>query len=230
MISIEDLEIRAGTFQLGPISLALSKGQYGVLMGRTGSGKTTLLESLCGLRVPRKGKIYLANRDVTQQRPAERGIGYVPQDGALFPRMSVHENLSFPLIIRKWSRERIDQRTSEIAEMLEILPLLHRYPAKLSGGEIQRVALGRALSFQPQLLLLDEPLSALDEQTRHAMYDVLKSTQTRTGVTTIHVTHNHDEAESLGDTMLQLQNGRITTVKAPGVLPGTCPGEEMATK
>jgi len=226
MIRVEGLLIRAGGFQLGPICFELSHGEYGVLMGKTGSGKTTLLESLCGLRPLEKGAVKLATKDITNIRPAERGIGYVPQDGALFPKMTVWENLAFPLVIRKWSKNQIAERTAEIATMLEINTLLARYPARLSGGEIQRVALGRALSFQPQLLLLDEPLSALDELTRRAMNQVLKSIQAKTGVTTLHVTHNREEAEYLGDVLFQLQNGQIVIEKHPGEAVGNCLREE----
>ena len=230
MIRIENLKIRAGSFRLGPISLQLSAGEYGMLMGKTGSGKTTLLESLCGLRPIENGRITLAGKDVTGLRPGERGIGYVPQDGALFPRMSVRKNLAFPLIIRKWPKTRIEKTTLELAKLLDITPLLDRFPANLSGGEQQRVALGRALSFQPQLLLLDEPLSALDEVTRRTMYEVLKSTQTQSGVTTLHVTHNHDEAEYLGDVWFQVQDGQMVTGKHSDDVLKACHGEEVATQ
>ncbi len=229
MIRIENLKIRAGSFRLGPLSLELSRGEYGVLMGKTGSGKTTLLESLCGLRPIENGRITLAGRDVSGLRPGERGIGYVPQDGALFPRMKVRENMAFPLIIRKWQKPQIEKTTSKLAKQLGIAPLLDRFPASLSGGEQQRVALGRALSFQPQLLLLDEPLSALDEMTRRTMYDLLKTAQTQSGVTTLHVTHNTDEAEYLGDVSFQLQNGQIVTGKRPDQPQEACQGAEVPT-
>jgi ABC-type sugar transport system ATPase subunit len=215
MIRLEDLSIRAGSFQLGAISLELSAGAYGVLMGKTGSGKTTLLECLCGLRPIEHGRIELAGEDVSKRRPAERGIGYVPQDGAMFPKMTVRGHLAFPLIIRKWPKARIEERTTELAEMLAIPSLLDRYPTKLSGGEVQRVAIGRALAFQPQMLLLDEPLSALDDGTRRKMYDVLKSVQAKTGVTTLHVTHSRDEADYLADTLFRLQDGQIAAEQSP---------------
>ena len=211
MIRMVDLTVRAGTFCLNRISLELPSGSYGVLMGKTGTGKTTLLECLCGLRPIDSGCIELAGEDVTHKRPAERGIGYVPQDGALFPNMTVREQLSFPLAIRNWAGKRIDERTSELAELLGITELLDRYPAKLSGGEIQRVALGRALSFQPRLLLLDEPLSALDDATRSKMYELLKTVQTKTKVTALHVTHSHDEARQLADMQFRLADGKIVT-------------------
>jgi ABC-type sugar transport system ATPase subunit len=214
MIRIEELSIRAGSFQLGAISLELSVGEYGALMGKTGSGKTTLLECLCGLRPIEKGRIELAGKDVSKLRPGERGIGYVPQDGAMFPKMTVRGHLEFPLVVRKWPKAQIEQRTAELAEMLAIRSLLDRFPTRLSGGEIQRVALGRALAFQPQLLLLDEPLSALDDGTRHKMYDVLRSVQEKTRVTTLHVTHSRDEANYLADSLFHLEDGQIVTEKS----------------
>jgi molybdate/tungstate transport system ATP-binding protein len=229
MICIQNLSVRAGAFCLDSISLEISSGDYGVLMGKTGSGKTTLLECLCGLRQIEKGKIELAGTDVTEKRPAERGIGYVPQDGALFPKMTVRGHLAFPLIIRKWPRADVENRTNELAEILGISSLLDRYPSRLSGGEIQRVALGRALAFRPPLLLLDEPLSSLDDGTRQQMYDVLKSVQIKTGVTTLHVTHSRDEANHLADSLFHLQDGRIALEKPRNASPHESPSEEIVT-
>lgn len=180
-----------------------------MLMGATGSGKTTLLECVCGLRPVTKGRIVIADCDVTRKRPAERGIGYVPQDAALFPRMSVLRHLAFPLVIRKWRAADIATRTNEIAKMLELTQLLDRFPARLSGGEMQRVALGRALAARPAALVLDEPLSALDDATRGKMHDVLRKVQATTGVTTLHVTHSREEALLLGERLFQLRDGRI---------------------
>ena len=149
------------------------------------------------------------NRDVTDLLPGARGIGYVPQDKALFTTMTVRRHLSFALEIRRMPLEQVDARVREISELLGITRLLDRRPSGLSGGEAQRVALGRALSFHPGILLLDEPLSALDEQTREEMYVLLKSIRERTGVTTLHVTHHQGEAERLADEILVLENGSI---------------------
>src|SRR5205085_1321628 len=139
-------------------------------------------------RIALSGRIVLMDRDVTNLKPAERGIGYVPQDGALFPTMTVQEHLAFALRIRHWERRRIEETVTEIAGLLGLQHLLDRKPAGLSGGEAQRVALGRALSFHPGVLLLDEPLSALDEATRAEMYELLRAVRRRTGVTALHVT------------------------------------------
>lgn len=169
MIAVEHLTIRIGTFALADIAFAVPTGQYAVLMGRTGTGKTTLLEAICGLKPVVAGAIRLNERNVTRLKPAERGIGYVPQDAALFSTMTVREHLAFPLMIRKWNREKIEGRVVELAEMLGLTPLLDRKPLGLSGGEAQRVALGRALAFRQNILCLDEPLSALDEATKDDM-------------------------------------------------------------
>jgi ABC-type sugar transport system ATPase subunit len=209
MISVEALAVRAGTFALADVAFSVPTGKYALLMGRTGSGKTTILETLCGLRRAEAGRISLDGRDVTRLKPAQRDIGYVPQDGALFQTMTVREHLEFALRVRRWRRAEIVQRVAELAELLGIGDLLARKPRGLSGGEAQRVALGRALSFRPRVLCLDEPLSALDDDTRHSMIDLLKKVQHETGVTALHVTHNRGEAEKLADCRLQLVEGRV---------------------
>ena len=213
MISIDNLTIQAGSFLLKDISLHIPTGGYGVLMGETGSGKTTLLECLCGLRPPKKGRINLAGQDVTNLRPGERNIGYVPQDGALFPTMTVRNHLAMPLTIRKWNPANTAQRIEQLAELLGLETLLDRLPGKLSGGEIQRVALGRALAFSPTTLVLDEPLSAMDDNTRLQMVALLKNVQQWTPVTVLHITHSHKEASQLADCLfLMRQAGQIEPV------------------
>jgi ABC-type sugar transport system ATPase subunit len=180
-------------------------------MGRTGSGKTTLLEAICGLRMVSAGRILLGGTDVTALPPAERGVGFVPQDGALFQHLTVREHLEFALVIRRWPRERIATRVAELAGWLGLNALLDRRPAGLSGGETQRVALGRALSFQPRILCLDEPLSALDDESRAGICTVLEDVCARTGVTALHITHNLAEAERLADCLLLLKDGCLET-------------------
>ena len=209
MIEIQDLCARAGAFALEGIHFSVPAGRYAVLMGKTGTGKTTLLECICGLRRVERGRILLQGTEVTRSKPAERGIGYVPQDGALFSTMSVREHLAFPLVIRRWPRPSIGQRVDELAEWLGLRSLLERRPPGLSGGEIQRVALGRALSFRPGILCLDEPLSALDEETREEMYRLLHSVREHSPVTTLHVSHSATDARKLADLVLILQDGKI---------------------
>jgi molybdate/tungstate transport system ATP-binding protein len=209
LIRVENLSLRAGQFALDSVSFEIPTGHYGVLMGRTGVGKTTLLESLCGLRQVTAGRILLADREVTHLKPSERGIGFVPQDGALFETMSVREHLAFALVIRKTKRPLIEARVAALADLLGIERLLDRRPDGLSGGERQRVALGRALSARPSILCMDEPLSALDEATRDEMYLLLESVCGKTGVTTLHITHNRSEAKRLADVVLLLEHGTI---------------------
>jgi len=209
MIAVEHLKVRVGGFVLEDVNFDVSTGQYAVLMGRTGSGKTTLLEVLCGLKPAVSGTIRLNGRDVTRLKPAERGIGYVPQDRALFQTMTVREHLAFALVIQKTDRQVIQERVVELSRLLGIENLLDRRPHGLSGGEAQRVALGRALAARPGILCLDEPLSALDDETRREMYELLEKVQQNTGVTILHVTHNLDEAEQLADRILRLQNGKV---------------------
>jgi ABC-type sugar transport system ATPase subunit len=219
MIAIDNLHLHAGAFALDGLSLTVPTGEYAVLMGKTGCGKTTLLEAICGLRHVRSGRIVLLGRDVTHLRPAERGVGYVPQDLALFPTLRVREHLAFALEVRRAPASEIAARVHEMAGLLGIAGLLERYPQGLSGGEAQRVALGRALAFHPRVLLLDEPLSALDEDTRGGMVDLLRDVQQRTGVTTLHVTHSLTEARRLADRLFVLEGGvlREETVSRSGL-------------
>jgi molybdate/tungstate transport system ATP-binding protein len=209
MIEVRNLCVYAGTFRLDNISFQVPAGSYAVLMGKTGTGKTTLLESICGLRPSQAGSVLISGRDATQERPAERGIGYVPQDRALFQTMTVRDNLAFALEIRKRPQKEMASRVEDLAHWLGITHLLQRKPLGLSGGEAQRVALGRALAAEPSVLCLDEPLSALDSDTRLEMQELLKSIQQRTKLTTLHVTHHREEAERLADTLLVLKDGKI---------------------
>lgn len=213
MITLENINIQSGEFCLKDVSLQMGHGSYAALMGRTGCGKTSLLEAITGLKQIQKGRILIDEVDVTRERPAARGIGYVPQDGALFKTMTVTENLAFALNVRKWSKERTNDRIKELAHWLGISHLLKRRPFGLSGGECQRVALGRALAFHPKILLLDEPLSAVDETTRGEMYELLRRVHESTKVSVLHVTHNPVEARELADTVFILEDGKIRMEK-----------------
>lgn len=209
MIEIKDLSLRAGEFRLDHLSFTIQSGQYAVLMGKTGRGKTTILEAICGLRRVEAGQILIHGQEVTDWLPADREVGYVPQDLALFPTFTVRGHLEFALRLRKWSQTRIDRRTDELAQQLGIQHLLDRKIVGLSGGESQRVALGRALSFYPSVLLLDEPLSALDADTRNEMQELLKSLTELHDVTTLHITHNQEEAKALADCSYSLVSGEV---------------------
>lgn len=213
MIAVEQADIRQGAFELRGISFTVPVGSYAVLMGRTGSGKTTLLEAVAGLRPVRAGRIALSGTDVTHARPAARNVGYVPQDGAMFTSMTVRENLGFALRVRRWPRQMEAERVNELAEILGLTGLLDRLPRGLSGGEVQRTALGRALAFRPPVLLLDEPLSALDDATRGEMITLLDAVHRQTGVTVLHVTHSAADADRLADLVLRLEEGRVTALR-----------------
>jgi ABC-type sugar transport system ATPase subunit len=209
MIQITNLAVRQGKFALAGVSLAVPTGTYGVLMGKSGCGKTTVVEAVAGLRPVEAGSIALAGRDVTHLRPMDRAIGYVPQDGALFTTMTVRDNLAFALEVRGDPRGAIEKRVEELAGWLEVTHLLDRRPYFLSGGEKQRVALGRALASHPPVLLLDEPLSSLDDDTRDNLIVLLTRLRDRREVTVLHVTHNRSEAERLGEIVFRLEGGVV---------------------
>jgi ABC-type sugar transport system ATPase subunit len=216
MIRLDGVTIRAGAFGVTDVNMDVPAGAYAVLMGRTGCGKTTILEALCGLRRVEAGRIEVGGRDVTRLKVSERGIGYVPQDRALFSTMSVREHLAFALTVRKAHREEVAARVAELSELLKVEDLLDRGVRNLSGGEQQRVALGRALAHRPAVLLLDEPLSALDDETRGQMTELLRTISRETGVTVLHVTHSLSEAERLAQRLFVLHNGRVEMRKAEG--------------
>lgn len=211
MVAVEDVSVRQGGFALDGIGFSIAAGAYAVLTGRTGSGKTTLLEVIAGLRRPARGRVRLRGRDVTRLPPAARNVGYVPQDGALFRTMTVHENIGFALAVRGTARAAIDARVNELAGWLGLTNILPRRAVGLSGGEAQRVALGRALAFRPDVLLLDEPLSAVDEGTRNELLTLLESLRQSREVTVLHVTHSRAEADRLADVRLELDAGRVVT-------------------
>jgi ABC-type sugar transport system ATPase subunit len=209
MIEVRDLHIHLPAFRLKHISFQVPDNAYCTLMGETGSGKTTILESICGLRRPEQGAIYLNGRDVTRTKPGERNLGYVPQDGSLFPTMRIRDQIEFPLKLRRWKASEISERVAELAELLAISHLMTRKPYGLSGGEQQRAALARSLSFHPQVLCMDEPLSALDESTRARMHDLLRRVHAHEQTTVLHVTHSSTESQLLGTYFLRLVDGVV---------------------
>jgi molybdate/tungstate transport system ATP-binding protein len=209
LIRIEKLSVEQGAFRLSGVSFEVPTGKYAVLMGPTGCGKTSLLEAVAGLRPIAGGRVHLCGRDVTNMTPGDRGIAYVPQDSALFRTMTVYNHLAFALNIRGTARAAVRQRVTELADWLMITHLLNRRPIGLSGGEAQRVALGRALSFRPAYLLLDEPLSSLDEDTRGLLVELLNGLRKSAEVTVLHVTHNSAEADRLADVRFRIIDGRV---------------------
>jgi molybdate/tungstate transport system ATP-binding protein len=203
MISVQNLQLSRGSFRLPEISFEIPRGEYAVLMGPTGCGKTSLLECIAGLVKPDSGKIIIAKKDLTNRPAAERHIGYVPQDAALFAGLSVRQNIGFALSIRGIKEATVRQRVDELASSMEIFDLLDRGIHGLSGGERQRVALCRAMAMRPQVMLLDEPLSALDESSRDAMCLLLEKLHRETETTFLHVTHSSAEAQRLASMRLE---------------------------
>lgn len=212
MIRVIDLHIKQGDFVLSGINFQIKKGDYIVLMGKTGCGKTTVLESICGLRKIDSGEIWLNDVEISNYMPAKREIGYVPQDGALFKNMTVAKNIGFALKIRKWNKHKIKERVLELASVLDIDYLLEREAHDLSGGEKQRVALARALSFYPDVLCLDEPLSALDDATKNDMYQLLLSIKSNLDISVLHVSHSKIEAEKLADKVLIIESNDVIEI------------------
>ena len=215
MISVKDLGLRAGAFRLQSVSLDVARGGYCILLGPTGCGKTLLVETICGLNTPERGTVHLDGRDVTATDPALRGIGYVPQDYALLPFKTVAQNVAFGLKARRLGRAEINERVESILEMLDIGHLAGRFPAHLSGGERQRVALGRALAIEPDVMVLDEPLSALDEGTCRDLMARLKELHSRLKTTFVHICHRVEEALTLGDMLAVMREGRIEQCGTP---------------
>lgn len=213
-LELRDLRIQQGAFRLGPLSLSVPAGCHALLVGPTGSGKTTLLEVIAGLRKPHSGAILSFGTDITAFPPGDRGIGYVPQDAVAFPTMTVRQNLAFGLAVRKTPIKVQTDRVAELAERLQLTPILDRLAIGLSGGEAQRVALGRALAFRPQLLLLDEPMNALDDVTKESVITLLE----RELLSVLHVTHDHVEVERLADRIYRLEPGTSSPMNVVRVL------------
>ena len=209
MIELRGIHIEQGEFTLRDVSVTVPERSYGVLMGPNGCGKTTVLEIVCGLRPQTSGQVILCGRDVSNLKPGERGIGYVPQDRALFPAMKVRDQLAFSMVVRKAENSLIAERVDEMAELLSIGNLLDRFPQGLSGGEAQRVALGRALASHPSVLCLDEPLNAIDEELHGEICSLLEDLHQRTGVTVLHITHSRSEAQRLAKTLFRFENGQV---------------------
>ena len=214
MIRIEDLHVRLLDFHLRNINLAVGENEFFMLMGPTGAGKTVLLEAIAGLMPVNTGRIFIQGRDVTRLSPEKREIGIVYQDHALFPHLSVLENITYGLRFHGIGTEEGDRRLQRLAELLNIGHLLARLPGNLSGGEKQRVALARALIVRPRVLLLDEPLSALDPGFREEIRNALKSLHENTDITFLMVTHDFGEALALADRGAVLDHGAIEQIGA----------------
>jgi ABC-type Fe3+/spermidine/putrescine transport system ATPase subunit len=209
MLRLEGIDVRLGEFQLRDVSLHVKAGTYLTLLGSTGMGKTVLLETIAGVHKPSRGRIRIKGLDATRLAPEKRHLGIVYQDYALFPHLTVFRNIAFGLHLKGTPERKIKGAVEEMADFLEIGHLLKRRPSRLSGGERQRVALARALVMEPYVLLLDEPLSALDRVTRSRIQNELKRIHTQLGVTIVHITHDLAEAFFLADRLAVMKDGRI---------------------
>jgi molybdopterin-binding protein len=215
-VEVRSLWVDLEAFRLCDIHLDIAAGEYFVVLGPTGAGKTVLLETIAGLHRPHRGRILLADEEITHAPPERRGIGFVYQDYALFPHLDVAGNIAFGLRLRRMRRGDVEERVAAISRLLGIEHLLHRRPGILSGGEAQRVALARALVVEPRLLLLDEPLSALHPEAREGLQRELCRIHRELGTTTIHVTHDFEEAVALGDRIAVLREDRVGDAKREG--------------
>lgn len=206
LVRIEDLHIHLGEFHLEGVSFSLEKGDYLNIIGPTGAGKTILLESIVGFWKPDKGRVFLEERDITDEQPEKRQIGIVYQDYALLPHFTVRKNIAYGL--KKRQKHGVDEKVRAMAVSLQIDHLLDRLPGTLSGGEQQRAALARALIVEPKLLLMDEPFSALDPQTRRQARILLKRAIQDRGTTVLHITHDLADAWALANKVAILKKGQ----------------------
>ena len=215
-VKLENITKRFGDLiALDDITLDIQDQEFFVLLGQTGAGKTTTLRCIAGLDTPEEGTIYLDGVSVNDKTPAERDVAFVFQSHILYPHLSVYENMAFPLHPRRLSAEEIDRRVRDIAQMLHIEHLLMRNPNQLSGGETQRVGLGRAMVRRPQVFLMDEPISNLDAKLRTEMRAEIRWRQRELGTTTFYVTHDQIEAMSMADRIAVLEAGRIQQLGTP---------------
>jgi len=228
-VRLTDIVKRFGTFTaVHRMSLDIPEGSFVTLLGPSGCGKTTTLRMIAGLLDPTEGEIAIKGRRINDVPIHKRNLGLVFQNYALFPHKTVAENVGFGLRYRKVSRVEMERRVHEALELVQLPHLAHRYPAALSGGQQQRIALARAIVIEPDVLLLDEPLSALDANLRENMRVELKNIQKRIGVTSVFVTHDQSEALAMSDQIIVMSDGRIEQVGPPEEVYNTPASEFVA--
>ncbi len=211
----EIVKLYGGVRAVDGICLDVEPGEFVTFLGPSGSGKTTSLMMLAGFEVPTSGEIYVDQQPIAAVPPYQRNIGMVFQNYALFPHMTVGENIAFPLKIRKLPKDEIAQRTRNVLELIKLPGYEGRYPRQLSGGQQQRIAVARALVFNPRVLLMDEPLGALDKQLRESLQLEIKQLHEQLGVTIIYVTHDQQEALVMSDRIAVMNDGRIEQIGTP---------------
>ena len=223
-IEIRGLAFSIGGFSMEGLDLAVGGGEYCVLTGPNGAGKTLLIRLICGLHRPSAGTIAIGGEPVQEAPPWRRNIGYVPQDGILFPNRSVRDNIAFALEVRGVPREEAAGRARREAERMGIAHLLERSPDGLSGGERQKACIARAVAFDPPVLLLDEPVSAIDEAARDEICRLLRSLRDERPLTVLHVSHNRRETALVADRVVTMREGRIVGDGPPPERPDTDAG------
>lgn len=215
MIRLSNVYKRIGDFNIANVNLNIDANEYFVILGPTGAGKTIILEIISGMYKPDQGEVWINGQNMSSEAPEQRNIGFVYQDYMLFPHLNVLENISFALKIKKVPPRIIKQKIEKTTVMLDIGDLMQRNPATLSGGEQQRVALARALVTEPEVLLLDEPLSALDPRSKETFQQELKTIHEQVKTTTIHITHDFNEAFILADRIGIMHDGELVEVGTP---------------
>jgi putative spermidine/putrescine transport system ATP-binding protein len=215
-LELQGLVKRYGDFTaVAECSLSVAKGEFVCLLGPSGCGKTTTLQMVAGFTPPTSGRIVLDGKDITEVKPNQRGLGIVFQSYALFPHMTVSDNVAFGLEMRGVDKTERARRVAQTLELVHLAPFAQRFPKELSGGQRQRVAMARALVIQPPVLLLDEPMGALDAKLREDMQIELRALQHRVGITTLMVTHDQAEAMTLADRVVLMNKGRIEQLDRP---------------
>ncbi|MGB8102458.1 MAG: ABC transporter ATP-binding protein, partial [Nitrososphaeraceae archaeon] len=215
-LRVKDLTKRYGNVTaLEKFSLEIRSGEFMVLLGPSGCGKTTVIRCIAGLTNPTDGEIFIGNELVNDLPPKDRDVAMVFQNYSLYPHMNVYDNIAFPLKMRKTERHEIDERVTNIAELLNIRHLLNRKPREISGGQMQRVALGRALVRKPRIFLMDEPLSNLDAKLRTDMRVEIKKLQRKLQITTLYITHDQVEAMSMADNIGVMESGKLQQLCNP---------------
>jgi ABC-type Fe3+/spermidine/putrescine transport system ATPase subunit len=215
-IRLEEIEKSFGSLKvLSGCSLAVNKGEIVTLLGPSGCGKTTLLRTIAGFATPDRGRVLIADADVTFWQPSRREVGFVFQNYALFPHLTVAGNIAYGMRVRRYPLREVRRRVEEALSLVSLEPLANRYPIQLSGGQQQRVAIARALVLEPQVLLLDEPFNALDAKLRHVMQVELRKLIKRLGITSIFVTHDQTEALTVSDRVAVMRKGMIEQIAPP---------------
>lgn len=213
-IEVRGLNFSIGNFSIKGVDLAIPRGEYFVLTGHNGAGKSLLTKLICGLLRPASGTILINGSDVSDRPPWERNVGYVAQDGILFPNRNVFANIAFGLEVRGVNRTKRDKQVRKTADLLGVTHLLERSPESLSGGERQRVSLARAVVFEPEILIMDEPVSAIDEESKDNLCTELRRVQRGLGVTALHISHDRRETSLVADRVGILENGELNSVQS----------------